>query len=180
MYFIWVTSYIRVGANPLLSFYLRGGIMAGKNICSLVDSLIRPVITGLGFELYDLVFVKEGSGWYLRVFIEKLNGVTIDDCVTVSRAVEKILDEKDPIEQSYILEVSSPGIDRPLKREADFERFKGSMVDVKLYKQQDRRKEFSGVLEGLQEGNIVIIDKSGNIFRFPKSNVALCRLAVVF
>ena len=154
--------------------------MAGRNIVTAVDPLIRPVVTGSGYELYDLTFVKEGPNWYLRVFIDKPGGVTIDDCETISRAVGKILDDKDPIEQSYILEVSSPGIDRPLKKGSDFAKYKGSMVDVKLYKPQGKRKEFTGTLEGLLDGDIVIVDNTGGILRFPKSNVAMCRLAVVF
>jgi len=154
--------------------------MAGKNTIKVIDSLIRPTVTDSGYELYDLIFVKEGSNWYLRIFIDKPGGVTIDDCERISRAVEKILDEKDPIEQSYILEVSSPGIDRPLKKDSDFEKYKGSMVDVKLYKPQDKRKEFTGILDGLLDENIVIIDNLGNILHFPRSNVAICRLAVVF
>ena len=154
--------------------------MAGKNILAKINPLICPVIAGLGFELYDLVFIKEGSNWYLRVFIDKPSGVTIDDCETASRAIEKVLDENDPIEQSYILEVSSPGIDRPLKKDADFVRFKGSLVDVKLYKPIGKQKAFTGVLQGLQDGNIVIVDDSGSIHSFPKSDVAICRLAVVF
>ena len=153
--------------------------MARKNIVSEICSLVQPVITGMGFELYDLVFAKEGANWYLRVFIDRAGGVTIDDCESVSRAVEKYLDETDPIEQSYILEVSSPGIDRPLKKDADYERYKGSVVDVKLYKPIDGRKEYTGKLAGLQDGCIVIIDNSVKRC-FLKSDVALCRLAVVF
>ena len=153
--------------------------MASKNIVSEIGPLIRSVVTGTGFDLYDLVFVKEGSNWYLRVFIDKPGGVNIIDCETVSRAVEKVLDESDPIEQSYILEVSSPGIDRPLKKDSDYEKYKDSKVNVKLYKPFDKRKEFHGKLVGLRDGNVVIIDDSGRLFSFPKSDVALCRLAVV-
>jgi len=154
--------------------------MTGKNIVTKIESLIGPAVNGLGFELYDLVFAKEGANWYLRVFIDKPGGVTIDDCEAASRAIEKVLDEKDPIEQSYILEVSSPGLDRPLKKDADYDRFLDRVVDVKLYKPLNRRKEYTGKLAGLQDGHIVIIDNSGNTLRFPKSDVALCRLAVVF
>ena len=154
--------------------------MTGKNVTAEIGPLIITALTGLGLELYDLAFVKEGANWYLRVFIDKPGGVTIDDCEAASRAVEKDLDERDPIEQPYILEVSSPGIDRPLKKDADYDRFKGSAVDVKLYKPLNRRKEYTGKLEGLQDGSIVITDGSGNTLRFPKTDVALCRLAVVF
>ena len=154
--------------------------MTGKNIVVKIGSLIGPVIAGLGFELYDLVFVREGSNWYLRVFIDKPGGVTIDDCEAASRAVEKKLDETDPIEQSYVLEVSSPGIDRPLKKDADYERFKDALVEIKLYKPAGGRKEYTGRLAGLQDGHIVIADSAGNMLRFPKADVALCRLAVIF
>jgi len=154
--------------------------MTGKNVLPQIESLIRPALTGLGVELYDMAFVREGSNWYLRVFIDKRDGVTIDDCEAVSRAVEKILDENDPIEQSYILEVSSPGIDRPLKKDSDYEKYKGSAVDLKLYKPVGGHKDYSGKLAGLADGNIIIADDSGNEISFPKSDVALCRLAVTF
>jgi ribosome maturation factor RimP len=152
--------------------------MAGKSIVMKVDPLIRPVVTDSGYDLFDLMYVKEGSYWFLRIVIDKPGGVTIDDCEKVSRMVEKILDENDPIEQSYTLEVSSPGIDRPLKRDSDFEKYKGSNVDVKLYKPLGDQKKFSGKLEGLHDGNVVIVDDSGELLRFPKPSVALCRLAV--
>lgn len=155
-------------------------LLAEKKTLTEIDSIIRPAINGAGYELYDLVFVKEGANWYLRIFIDKTGGVTINDCEAVSRVIEKELDEKDPIEQSYILEVSSPGIDRPLKKDADFERHKDSMVEIRLYKPRGGRKEFMGKLKGLQDGHVVIIDGSGNELCFPKTEVALCRLAVVF
>jgi ribosome maturation factor RimP len=152
--------------------------MAGKSIVTKVDPLIRPVVTDLGYELFDLLFLKEGSNWFLRIVIDKPEGIAIDDCEKVSRTVEKILDENDPIEQSYTLEVSSPGIDRPLKKDSDFEKYKGSNVDVKLYKPLGNQKKYTGKLEGLHDGNVVIVDDSGELIHFPKTSVALCRLAV--
>ena len=108
--------------------------MAKANNTELkVLPLLEPIVEANGLELVDLEFVKEGVNWYLRVYIDKDGGVNIDDCELVSRALEAKLDEKDPIEQAYILEVSSPGIDRPLKKEADFVKYQGEIIDVKLY-----------------------------------------------
>ncbi|MDR3239145.1 MAG: ribosome maturation factor RimP [Clostridiales bacterium] len=150
-----------------------------KNIAAEVEPMIRPVAAQLGCELSDLTFIKEGANWVLRIFIDKEGGVTIDDCEQVSRAAEKVLDENDPIEQSYILEVSSPGLDRPLKREQDFVQYKGRLVDVKLYRMLEKRKEFRGSLEGLQDNCVVITDEEGVTRRFAKADVASCKLAVL-
>ncbi|MDR1640512.1 MAG: ribosome maturation factor RimP [Clostridiales bacterium] len=154
--------------------------MPAKNTASVVRELISPLFDGQEYELYDLEYLKEGGTWCLRIFIDKVGGVSINDCEAASRRIEKVLDEKDPIEQSYTLEVSSPGIDRPLKKDADFERHKGSLVDVRLYKPIEKTKEFRGTLEGLADGEIAIVDESGNRLAFPKAEVALVRLAVVF
>ncbi|MGL4790862.1 MAG: ribosome maturation factor RimP, partial [Anaerotignaceae bacterium] len=107
-----------------------------------VEQMLMPIITENNFELVDVEFIKEGQNWYLRIYVDKDGGISIDDCELVSKAFEKIVDEKDPIEQAYILEVSSPGIDRPLKKEADFVKFKGELVDIKLYKAINKQKEF--------------------------------------
>jgi ribosome maturation factor RimP len=154
--------------------------MPAKNTASVVRELISPLFDGQEYELYDLEYLKEGGTWCLRIFIDKVGGVSINDCEAASRRIEKVSDEKDPIEQSYTLEVSSPGIDRPLKKDADFERHKGSLVDVRLYKPIEKTKEFRGTLEGLSDGEIAIVDESGNRLAFPKAEVALVRLAVVF
>ncbi len=129
-------------------------------------------------ELADLEFVKEGANWYLRVYIDKEGGVTIDDCEAVSRALEAKLDEADPIEQAYILEVSSPGIDRPLKKDEDFVKYQGEMIDVKLYKAQEGRKQFQGKLLGLADG-VVSLEEDGKIFAFERKDIASVRLAVL-
>ncbi len=131
-----------------------------------------------GVELADLEFVKEGANWYLRVYIDKEGGVTIDDCEAVSRALEAKLDEADPIEQAYILEVSSPGIDRPLKKDEDFVKYQGEMIDVKLYKAQEGRKQFQGKLLGLADG-VVSLEEDGKIFAFERKDIASVRLAVL-
>ena len=139
-----------------------------------------PIIAEKGLELVDLEFVKEGVNWYLRVYIDKDGGVNIDDCEAVSRALEVKLDEKDPIEQAYILEVSSPGIDRPLKKDADFVKYQGEIIDVKLYKAQDGSKQYQGRLLGLEDGVLSIEEENGNVVKFEQKDTASVRLAVIF
>ncbi|MGE4213707.1 MAG: ribosome maturation factor RimP [Anaerotignaceae bacterium] len=145
-----------------------------------VEALLAPIIEANKVELADVEFVKEGQNWYLRIYIEKDGGVTIDDCEVVSRAIEKVIDEKDPIEQAYILEVSSPGIDRPLKKDTDFVKFAGEVVDVKLYKAIDKQKEFQGKLKGLEGTVVTIIDDDGKEVSFERKDIASIRLAVLF
>ena len=142
--------------------------------------ILEPIIAEKGLELVDLEFVKEGVNWYLRVYIDKDGGVNIDDCEAVSRALEVKLDEKDPIEQAYILEVSSPGIDRPLKKDADFVKYQGEIIDVKLYKAQDGSKQYQGRLLGLEDGVLSIEEENGNVVKFEQKDTASVRLAVIF
>ena len=144
-----------------------------------VESLIIPVLEKNNYELVDIEFVKEGPNWYLRIYIDKDGGITIDDCEIASKSVEKLLDENDPIEQAYILEVSSPGIDRPLKKESDFVKYSGEIVDIKLYKAINGGKEHQGVLLGL-ENNIVSISVDNVKLEFDKKDIASIRLAVIF
>lgn len=139
---------------------------------------VEPIAAENAVELVDLEFVKEGANWYLRVYIDKEGGVTIDDCEAVSRALEAALDEADPIEQAYILEVSSPGIDRPLKKDADFVKYQGEVIDVKLYKPQEGRKQFQGKLLGLADG-VISIEEEGETISFAQKDVASVRLAVL-
>ncbi len=145
-----------------------------------VELLLFPVIEENCYELVDIEFVKEGQNWYLRLYIDKDGGVTVDDCEFVSRAVEAVLDEKDPIEQAYILEVSSPGLDRPLKKDSDFVKYAGEIVDVKLYKAVNKQKEFQGELKGLEGAIVTITDSDGNELSFDRKDIALIRLAVLF
>lgn len=152
----------------------------GSNTEQKVLPLLEPIIEENGLELVDLEFVKEGVNWYLRVYIDKEGGVTIDDCEGVSRTLEAKLDAEDPIEQAYILEVSSPGIDRPLKKEADFVKYQGEIIDVKLYKPQDGSKQFQGKLLGLEDGVLSIEEETGNIVTFAYKDTASVRLAVIF
>lgn len=151
-----------------------------KTIVEQVEAMLDPILEERDYECVDVEFVKEGSNWFLRVFVDKEGGITIEDCEWVSRSLEKELDEKDPIEQSYILEVSSPGLDRPLKKDEDFVRYKDEIVDVKLYKAIEKQKEFQGKLVGLQDDHIVIENEAGDLLSFPKDQVAIVRLAVIW
>lgn len=144
------------------------------------EELIMPVIEQNRFELVDVEFVKEGSSWYLRLYVDKEGGITIDDCETVSRAMSDILDREDYIEESYILEVSSPGLGRPLKKDKDFVRSIGSEVEIRLYKPIEKQKEFTGFLKSFDKDNVVIELEDGSEKSFLRSDIALIRLAFDF
>ena len=154
--------------------------MAKRNTEEKVMPLLEPIVAETKLELVDLEFVIEGANWYLRVYIDIEGGVSIDDCEAVSRELEAKLDTEDPIEQAYILEVSSPGIDRPLKKEEDFEKFSGDIIDIRLYKALDGKKQYQGKLLGLQDGCISIEEEDGTIRAFAQKEVADVRLAVIF
>ncbi len=154
--------------------------MAKSNTEKKILPLLEPIVEEKGLELVDVEFVKEGANWYLRIYIDKDGGVSIDDCEGVSRALEAKLDETDPIEQAYILEVSSPGIDRPLKKDADFVKFQGEIIDVKLYKPLDGKKQYQGKLLGLQDGVISLEEEDGAVRTFTQKETADVRLAVIF
>ena len=133
-----------------------------------------------GCELWDVEYVREAGQWYLRLYLDKEGGVNILDCEAVSRKVSDLLDEADPIESSYVFEVSSAGAERALKRPGDFERFMGSAVLVKTYKPKDGRKEFAGTLAGYEDGAVLLDMGTGEPLRFEKSEIALVRLRVEF
>ncbi len=146
----------------------------------ITTDLVMPIIEKENFELVDVEFKKEGPHRYLRVFIDKEGGITLDDCQKVSEALSDRLDEVDPIEENYFLEVSSPGLDRPLKKDADFERFKGELVEVKLYEPLNGQKVIEGELVGLVEGQIHLNVKNVGLIEIPKEKAALTRLAIKF
>ena len=148
-------------------------------ITELTAKLALPVVEEAGCGLWDVEYVREAGSWFLRIYIDKEGGVDILDCEKVSRALSDLLDEADPIEGSYTLEVSSAGAERPLKRPGDFQRFMGSPVAVKLYKAQGGRKEFAGVLTGYDNGDVTITVGDASM-TFAKADVALCRLRVEF
>ena len=148
-------------------------------VTDLVAKLAAPAVEAAGCELWDVEYVREAGSWYLRLYIDKEGGVDILDCEKISREVGALLDEADPIEGSYLFEVSSAGAERPLKRPEDFRRFMGSPVTVKLYKAQGGRKEFAGVLTGYDNGDVTITVGDASM-TFAKADVALCRLRVEF
>ncbi|HHV98131.1 MAG TPA: ribosome maturation factor RimP [Clostridiaceae bacterium] len=155
--------------------------MAKRKVEDVVTKLALPIVEKYSFELVDVEFVKEGANWYLRVYIDKEGGITLDDCQVVSEELSVVLDEADPIDQRYFLEVSSPGIERPLKKDKDFERYKGHPVVVKTFNAIDGKKEFEGELVGLIDNKIVIKTDSGhkdddnNIMEFDRDKVAMVR-----
>ena len=152
-----------------------------KKITELTAELAAPVIAERGCTLWDVEYVKEAGTWYLRVLLDKEGGVDILDCEAVSRRLSDLLDEADPIEGSYTLEVGSAGAERALKRPGDFQRYLGSPVLVKLYRNQDGRKEFPGVLAGYDEDTgDVTITVGKQEMTFAKKDIALVRLRVEF
>ena len=144
------------------------------------EALLLPIITANGFELVDVEYVKEGSNWYLRAYIDKEGGITVDDCETVSRAFGDKLDEEDFIEDSYILEVRSPGLGRPLKKEKDYARSMGKKLEIRTFRPVDRQKEFYGVLTAYDESSVTIELEDGRQMTFQKPELALIRLAFEF
>ena len=150
-----------------------------KKVTEIVAELAAPVAAEFGCELWDTEYVREAGQWFLRLYLDKAGGVDILDCENVSRKVSDLLDEVDPIEGSYLFEVSSAGAERQLKRPSDFERFIGSPVLVKTYQNRDGRKEFPGVLKGYEDGDI-LLQMGTQELRFNKSEVAMVRLRIEF
>lgn len=144
------------------------------------EELILPIVEGNGFELVDVEYVKEGSNWYLRAYIDKPGGIAVDDCEVVSRAFSEILDREDYIEDTYIFEVSSPGLGRPLKKEKDFKRSLGEEVEIRTYRAIDRQKEFTGILKSYDKDTVTIEYEDGEPKIFERSEIALIRLALDF
>lgn len=145
-----------------------------------VEAFLLPVMEENGFELVDVEYVKEAGTWYLRAYIDKEGGIAVDDCEVISRALSSWLDKEDFIDDSYILEVSSPGLGRPLKKEKDFVRSMGKDVDVRLYRQLNKQKEFTGALSAYDENTVTLTMEDGNQMVFEKADIALIRLALDF
>ena len=155
---------------------------SGGNTVQRVEALARSVVESMGLRLWDVVFEKEGPDWYLRILIDKTDGSVMDTdtCAAVSHALDPVLDEADPIPDSYVFEVSSAGAERELKRPGDFSRFMGSPVLVKTYQNRDGRKEFAGKLAGYEDGAVLLDMGGAEPVRFEKNEVALVRLRVEF
>ena len=140
------------------------------NAAERVYSLIEETVKNEGVTLWDVRFLKEGANWYLRVFIDKPEGISIDDCTAVSHAIDPIIDEADPIDKSYFLEVCSPGIERELTRPWHYEAVLGEKIKIKLYKAVDGKKEFTGLLK--TSGDTLIIETETGEISFPKETVS--------
>jgi len=142
-----------------------------------VEELLKPIVEANGLTIYDVEYIKEGSEWYLRAYIDKQEGVHIDDCVVVSRAMSELLDEDDLIQEGYIFEVSSPGLGRTLKKDKHFEWSMGEEVEIRTYKAINKQKEFVGLLKSYDSNSITIETEDENIV-FSRADVARVRLAL--
>ncbi len=148
----------------------------GGNTVAAVWEIAEPIAEQLGLDIWDIRFVKEGADWFLRIFIDKEEGVSIVDCENMSRAIDKPLDEADPIEQSYCLEVSSPGVERDLTRDAHFEACMGEKIKVKFIRAIDGVREFSGVLEGFDGKAVTMRLEDGSAMNFEKKETSYIKL----
>lgn len=143
------------------------------------EQFLLPLLAQHQFELVDVEYVKEAGNWYLRSYIDKPGGITVDDCEVISRLLSEWLDKEDFIEDSYIMEVSSPGLGRPLKKDKDFERSLGEEVEIRLYKPRNRQKEFTGILKAYDKDTVTLeLDGSDEVFE--RGEIALIRLAFDF
>jgi len=148
----------------------------GGNVTAAVRQLAEPIAAELGVEIWDIRFLKEGADWFLRIFIDKEGGIGINDCENFSRAIDAPLDELDPIEQAYCLEVCSPGIERDLTRPEHFEKYKGADIKVKLIRPLDGVRDFCGVLEDYDGNSIVLRLDDGNAMNINKKETSFIKL----
>lgn len=144
------------------------------------ESLIMPILDRMKFELVDVEYVKEGGTWYLRAYIDKEGGITVNDCEDVAREMNVLLDEEDFIPDAYVFEVSSPGLGRPLKKEKDYIRNMGKEIEIRTYKAINRCKEFYGLLKAYDKDTVTIETEDGETIIFNKSEIALIRQAIDF
>ncbi|MDD3404428.1 MAG: ribosome maturation factor RimP [Hespellia sp.] len=144
------------------------------------EELLTPIVEKYEFELVDVEYVKEGGTWYLRAYVDKPGGISVNDCALVSREFSEILDKEDYIEEAYIFEVSSPGLGRPLKKEKDFARSIGEEVEVRTYRAIERQKEFIGILKDYDKDTVTIEYEDETTQTFNRSDIALIRLSFDF
>lgn len=170
---------MRVDRNPLFLVVRKVEVMSKKESYEAkTEELLQPIAEKYGVDIYDVEYVKEGSDFYLRAYIDKPEGVNINDCENVSRALSDVLDEKDFIQDAYILEVSSPGLGRTLKKDRHLEKSIGQDVELKLYKPQNGQKEYEGNLIRFDE-NSITIEAEGEI-TFAREDIAIIKLALDF
>lgn len=153
--------------------------MSRRNIVNQVAEWVEDIIQDTDIELVDVEYIKEHQGWVLRVFLDKPDGIDVEDCREVSEVLSDKLDEEDPIPGSYSLEVSSPGLERPLKKESDYLRFTGRLANIRTYSGIHGRKKFEGILKGLRDDN-VLLEFEGETIEIPLELIAKARLAVEF
>lgn len=150
-----------------------------QKVCEIVARLAEPVAESLSLSIWDVEFVKEGGQHYLRIYLDREGGVTIDDCEALSRAMDPILDREDPIAESYVFEVCSAGMERTLKRPRDFEMYIGHLVEIRTFAPRDGKREFIGTLTGYQDGTVTL--RIGDqTEEFAKKEIALARLRIEF
>lgn len=154
--------------------------MSKKRVVDIIEEIVNPFLVEKELELVDIEFVKEGQHRYLRVYLDKENGISLDDCQEVSVYLSEKLDKLDPIKENYFLEVSSPGVERPLKKEKDFEKYEGRLVEARLYHTLNGEKVFEGKLLGLKENKIIIDRDTKGTIEIPKDKVALVKLLINF
>ena len=150
--------------------------MAKLNTVERVEEIIKPIADEMGYDLWDVRFAKEGADWYLRIFIDKDGGVDINDCVDYTNAITKPLDDADPISQSYMLEVSSPGVERELVKDGHFEKYIGSPVMMRTIRAIDGVRDFSGVLVEYKDREITVELADGSIIRVNKKDTSYVKL----
>lgn len=151
--------------------------MQNKKIQDVVYELAQPLVSEKGVELVAVEYVKEGANWYLRLYIDKENGIDLEDCQEISRLMSEVLDEKDPIPQSYFLEVSSPGVERLLQREHDFAKFRGQMVNVNTFIPFQGKKIITGELGPVSKDILTVLIDDGIEFEIPREKISQVRLA---
>ena len=157
--------------------------MAKKKITEIAAEMMADFLAAEGYELYNIEFVKEGKDWFLRVYVDMASGegyIGTEDCEKVSRFLSEKLDEEDPIEQNYYLEVSSPGMDRPLLKREHYERYVGSEVEIRLYKGKDGTKNIQGVLDGIEGEMVTVTDHDNKKWKLELAEIAKANLAVIF
>ncbi len=177
------------GFTPTLKFMCGNRIAQiqkeGEGVGKKIDyeqrteSLILPILEKQHFELVDIEYVKEGSTWYLRAYIDKEGGITVNDCELVAREMNEILDREDYVDGSYVFEVSSPGLGRPLKKEKDYIRNMGKEVEIRTYRPFEHKKEFYGTLKAYDADSVTILDEEQREVVFSKSDIALIRQALI-
>lgn len=154
--------------------------MNRKGIVEIVKQICEPIVDELGYELVDVEFLKEGSNYFLRIYLDKQGGINLDDCQRMSQQLSDKLDERDPITVPYYLEVSSPGLDRPLKTDKDLKRNLGREIEVKLYEPLNGKKIIEGALEAYEEKAVIVRTENNEVINIPREVIALIKLVVKF